>query len=106
MKELTRLKTITSKGVVFLSPFVFKEEEAKRRIKSASKTFERGRGTKTELLRLSKYPRSAVWLKEKHGKDKKTIDSLIEHIKGLESRWEVIENASDIHSTSLRNVRR
>lgn len=97
MKELIRLKTITSKGKVLLSPFVFEEEEARKRIKSASKTFEKVSKHKcsTELLKVSKYPRSAVWSKEKHGKDKKSIGELIALIERLELRWEVIESADE-----------
>jgi len=95
MKELTRLKTITSKGKVFFSPFVFKEEEAERRAKSASKTFERKTGSKTELVKVSRYPRTAVWCLKKHGPSKKNIESLISHIKAVRLRWEVMESANN-----------
>ena len=95
MKEMIRLKTITSEGSILLSPFVFKEEEAKRRIKSALKTFEKDRGTRTELLKVSRYPRGAVWSKKKYGKDRKNIERLISLIERLMLRWEVMEGASN-----------
>ena len=105
MKELTRLKTITSKGKVFLSPFVFTEEEAKRRIESALKSFEEGTETRTELIRVSKYPLKrfpldtiAVWSKKKHGRGKKSIRSLISYIKMLKLRWEETKDANNRES--------
>lgn len=89
MKEMVRLKTITSKGKILLSPFVFEEEEGKRRIKNAAKTFEKGSGTRTELLSVTKYPRNAVWSEEEHGRDEITVRRLISFIKMLELEWEV-----------------
>ena len=95
MKELIRLKTITSSGRILLSPFVFREEEAKRRVRSASKTFERGLEARTELVRVSRYPLGAIWSKKKHGGDRKTISKLILSIRVLTSEWEVIEDANN-----------
>ena len=93
MKKLARLRTVTSKGKVILSPFVFKEEEAERRIESALKTYKKGTGNETTIVMVQRYPRTAVWCLKKHGPQKKNIESLISHIKALKLRWEVMKDA-------------
>ena len=57
-----RLKTTTPKNKIFFSPFVFTQEEGMRRIHKP--LFKERTGTVTELVRVSRYPKEAVWNEE------------------------------------------
>lgn len=93
MKEMTRLKTTTTKGKVFLSPFVFDEEEAVRRIEKPK--LKESKETKTEAIKVLKYPGGAIWSVEKFGKEKMTIERLISRVRMLKAQWEVMEDANN-----------
>lgn len=88
MKEMIRFKTTTSKGKIFLSPFVFEEKEAKKRIEGVLKKIEKKAGNRTELVKVSEYPRKAAWSRKIHGIKVMSLKSLILCIRVLELEWE------------------
>lgn len=97
MKETTffRLKLTTTKDKVFLSPFVFTEGQAKRRLKTSSWLVKKIRNAngeviksgKLEMVSVEKYPKDAVY---NYGKVKD-----LTFISILERRWEDV-NREDI----------
>lgn len=56
-----RIKTIGKNKAVFLSPFVFTEDQAERKIKSIKRWLTRWDWPKFEIVPVKKYPELAVY---------------------------------------------
>lgn len=58
-----RIKTTTKNKAVFLSPFVFTDDQAEKKIKSISKWHTKWGWPKFEILPIKKYPKHTIWKK-------------------------------------------
>ena len=58
-----RIKTTTKNKAVFLSPFVFTEAQAEKKIKSIQRWHTRWKSPEFEIVPVEKYPDIAVWKK-------------------------------------------
>ena len=84
---MVRVKTTTRAGVEFLSPFIFTEEQAEKKIKSIAKWHAWREWPKFELVPVDKYHKLAVW-KEQHPIFIPMMSESMEMLKHLENTWE------------------
>lgn len=82
-----RIKTTTETGAEFLSPFVFTEDQAEKKIKSIVKWHTWQGWPKFELVSVDKYHKLAVW-KEQHPIFIPMVSESGEMLKHLENTWE------------------
>ena len=84
---MVRIKTTTKIGAIFMSPFVFTEAQAEKKIRSIQKWHRWRDWPKFEIVPVDKYHELTVW-KENHPIfDPMVIDSLA-MLKRLENSWE------------------
>lgn len=84
---MVRIKTIQKSGATFLSPFVFTQEQAEKKINSIKKWLKR---TAFEIVPVDKFNPLSVW-KEIHPIFDHTVFDSVEMLKGLEATWDKIK---------------
>ncbi len=82
-----RIKTISKKKANFLSPFVFTEDQAEKKINSIKKWLTRWSWPKFEIVPVEKYPEHAVW-KELHPIFDPMVNESMRMLGHLEDMWE------------------
>ncbi len=80
-----RIKTI-SKNKAVLSPFVFTQDQAERKIRSIKKWLTRWDWPKFEIVPVKKYPEHAVW-KELHPIFDPMVNESMRMFGQLEEMW-------------------
>ncbi len=81
---MIRIKTTTSKGNVFLSPFVYHKDIIKKKLKRL-KWLVKHKKAKMETVEVTKYPRESVYdwrVRALH------IETLLKLLNLLEKKWE------------------
>lgn len=81
-----RIKTIGKNKAVFLSPFVFTEAQAEKKIKSIKKWLTRWDQPKFEIVPVKKYLEHAVW-KERHPIFDPMVNESMRMLRQLEEMW-------------------
>lgn len=84
-----RIKTTGKNKAVFLSPFVFTEDQAEKKIKSIKKWLTRWDWPKFESVPVKKHPEHAVW-KERHPIFDPMVNESMRMLRHLENMWENI----------------
>ncbi len=82
-----RIKTTGKNKAVFLSPFVFTEAQAEKKINSIKKWLTRWNWPKFEIVPVEKYPEHAVW-KELHPIFDPMVNESMRMFGQLEDMWE------------------
>ncbi len=84
---MVRIKTISKNKANFLSPFVFTEAQAEKKINSIKKWLTRWSWPKFEIVPAKKYPEHAVW-KELHPIFDPMVNESMKMLGHLEDMWE------------------
>ncbi len=82
-----RIKTIGKNKAVFLSPFVFTEDQTEKKINSIKKWLTRWNWPKFEIVPVKKWPEHAVW-KERHPIFDPMLSESMRILGQLEDMWE------------------
>jgi hypothetical protein len=86
-----RIKTTTKNKAVFLSPFVFTEAQAEKKINSIRRWLTRYDWPKFELVPVEKHPEHAVW-KELHPIFDPMVNESMRMLSQLEDMWAKLFN--------------
>ncbi len=86
-----RIKTTCKNKTIFLSPFVFTEDQAEKKINSIKKWLTRWNWPKFEIVPVKKYPEHAVYEKT-HPIFDPMVNESMRMLRQLEDMWTKLSN--------------
>ena len=86
-----RIKTTTKNKAVFLSPFVFTEDQSYKKIMSLRRWHTRWKWPEFDIVPVKKYPEHAVW-KERHPIFDPMVNESMRMLGQLEDLWAKLFN--------------